>query len=820
MTIKSILRRSFVNPFSIILISLAAISFVTDVLFASNFSRNFSTFLILLTMYLISAVIRFVQELKSKRTADFLSSLAVIDVTVWDGDHWRQVPGNELKNGDRILLEAGMKIPSSVKLFSASDFYVSESAITGESDVFEKSAGELCRAGSIVVGGKAEGVVEAQKSEGKKNFSSAFSSVQKNQSFDRGASSIAKVLLRFAVILIPLVFVISFNTRGDLLRSFLFALSVGVGLIPEMLPMVVNACLAHGSSVMGRKQTVVKNIDAMQSFASLDVLCVDKTGTLTEDKILLEYYMDIFGNESKHVLEYAYINSLYHSGVKNILDSGILAVQEWNGFDGKKLEDNYQKLDSLPFDYQRKIASVLVRPWNNSTNDMEENILIVKGGVEEILNRCSFFEYRNHVSDFDEDCHKKALEMTSEMSADGMKIVAVASKKVQDSVIAAQDECNLTLLGFLAFFDAPKQSALSAIEKLRARNVSVRVLSGDKKNVTQSICRRLKFNTENMLTGVQLQNLKEDEILQRIESTAVFAELTPEQKSFVIKALQCNGHTVGFLGDGLNDINAVTQCDAGISVENSVAALKECSNVILGKKDLNVLEEGIVQGRKAFMNMTKYIKITASSNFGNIFSIVLASVLLPFFPMSALQLLLLNLLYDTLCLSLPWDNVDEDECEKPLEWSGRSLGKFMRFFGPVSSLFDVITFVFLYFVLCPTICGGSYGILTVEGQNLFARIFQTGWFLESLWTQVLILLLLRTKKIPFMQSSPSRLFQVVTILGIIIFTSLIYTTLGNFAGFYPLPAQYYLFLFAVAASYLGFMTVAKKIYIRKNKTLY
>lgn len=385
-------------------------------------------------------------------------------------------------------------------------------------------------------------------------------------------------------------------------------------LIPEMLPMVVNACLSHGSSVMEKKQTIVKNIDAMQSFASLDVLCVDKTGTLTEDKILLDYYMDIFGNENKTVLEYAYLNSLYHSGVKNHLDSGILAVREWPTFDDKKLESEYKKIDSLPFDYQRKITTVLVK----SATD-KENLLIVKGGVEEILKKCSHFEYKNQISAFDDDCHRKALEMTGEMSVDGMKIVAIAFKKLIENSISPDSENNLTLLGFLAFFDAPKQSAFSAIQKLKEKNVSVRVLSGDKKNITASICRRLKLNTENMLTGTDLLNLKDDEILQRVETTEVFAELTPEQKSLVVKILQQNGHTVGFLG----------------------------------KKDLDVLEEGIVQGRKAFMNMTKYIKITASSNFGNIFSIVLASVLLPFFPMSALQLLLLNLLYDTLCLSLP-----------------------------------------------------------------------------------------------------------------------------------------------------------------------
>ncbi len=811
MAIKSILRRSFINPFSLILISLAVISFVTDVLFASNFSKNFSTVMILLVMYFVSAVIRFVQELRSKKTADYLQSLVETDVTVFRSNEWIEISVDELKADDRILLKAGMKTPRDVILTSAVDFYISESAITGESDVYEKTDGELCRKGSIVVGGKAEGVIQLANNPAKKIFPTE----RRRPSFDKGASSIAGVLLRFAMVLIPLVFIISYATKGDVLRSFLFSLSVCVGLIPEMLPMVVNSCLAHGSSVMGKKKTVVKNINAMQSFASLDVLCVDKTGTLTGDKIILEYYMDVLGNESSKVLEYGYINSLYHSGVKNHLDSGILDVRSWKNFNAAVIESKYKKIDSLPFDYQRKIASVLV-----AETETQEQMIIVKGGVEEILCKCSVFEYKGEISILDDECRRKALEMTGELSSDGIKLVAVAYRKISGNAISSQDENELVLLGFLAFFDAPKQSAFSAIAKLKEKNVSVRVLSGDRKNITQSICRRLQLNTDCMLTGTELGNLEDDEILQRIEKTEVFAELTPEQKSIVIRILQQNGHTVGFLGDGLNDINAISECDAGISVENSVAALKECSNVILLKKDLNVLEEGIVQGRKAFMNMTKYIKITASSNFGNIFSIVLASVLLPFFPMTSLQLLLLNLLYDTLCLSFPWDNVDEDECDRPLEWSGKKLGKFMRSFGPVSSLFDILTFVFLYFILCPSVCGGNYKELSPLIQAQFVRFFQTGWFLESLWTQVLILLLLRTKKIPFVQSTPSVPFQIVTVFGIIVFTALIYTPLGSYAGLCPLPAVYYVFLLCTVALYLGLMTFAKKIYVRKNKKLY
>lgn len=810
MTTRSILRRSLINPFSVILISLAAISFITDVLFASNFTRNFSTFLILLTMYLVSAVIRFVQELKSKRTADYLQSLVEADVMVFRDGQWVRVISENLKTGDVILLEAGMRIPRDIRVSSATDLYVSESAITGESDVFEKLVDDTCRLGTIVVGGKGEGVICDSIPQKPKRFGSAGG----RQSFDKGAASIAAVLLRYAIVLIPLVFLISLATKGDVLRSFLFSLSVGVGLIPEMLPMVANACLAHGSSVMGKRQTVVKNINAMQSFASLDVLCVDKTGTLTGDRILLEYYMDVLGNENSKVLAYAYLNSLYNSAVKNHLDNGILEVEGWNSFDSESLVKQYAKVDSLPFDYKRKTASVLV-----GNRESGRKILIVKGGVDEILLRCRNFEYREEVHAFDGECRARAIEMTSDMASDGMKLVAVAYCDVSaDSLSIGQDE-SLTLLGFLAFFDAPKQSAFSAIENLKRKNISVRVLSGDKSNVTLSICRRLKLNTDSFMTGSALAALDDDEILQCVEHTEIFAELTPEQKSLVVRILKQNGHTVGFLGDGLNDLSAISDCDAGISVENSVDAVKECSNVILMKKDLNVLEEGISQGRKAFMNMMKYIRITASSNFGNIFSIVLASVLLPFFPMSALQLLLLNLLYDTLCLSFPWDNVDEDEYDRPLEWSGRTLGRFMMFFGPISSLFDIATFVFLYFVMCPSICGGSYASLSPLMQNEFMHVFQTGWFLESLWTQVLILLLLRTSKVPFIQSSPSLPFQIVMGLGIMVFTSMIYTPVGVYVGLCPLPVSFFGFLLVIVVGYLMLVTFAKRIYIRRNGKL-
>lgn len=821
------LRRAFVNPFAIILLILASISFVTDVLLASNFSRNMTTVIIILSMLLISGVVRFMQELRAKSVADHLTGMIASNILVRRNNRWVGLSSTELVVGDQVRLLAGDRVPADIRLTAADDLFVSQSVITGESAILEKNTDVLAQEkarsygeytniafmGSAVIGGTAEGVVLAV---GKDTVYGGFSGTQSSEKngFDQGAGSIAWVLIRFMTILIPVVFVACGITQGDWFSAFLFALSVAVGLTPEMLPMVINACLAKGSAIMGSKQTVVKNINAMQGFGSMDILCVDKTGTLTGDSLILEYYMDILGNESQDVLDLAYLNSLYHTGVSNHLDAAILKYQEMPGKAGhfQELEKMHPKLDELPFNHERKFASVLVK-------GKEKNLLIIKGSVDEVCRRCGFVEYKGNRNVMEEDGLASAHAVVDEMTEDGMKVLAVAYKELEQDYLDTKDEQNFVLLGYLAFFDAPKQTAAAAISKLQKLHVGIRVLTGDQESVAISICRRLGIDTAETLTGAQLENLSDDEAPIKIERTTVFSELSPKQKAQIVQTLQSNGHTVGFLGDGMNDLPAVVESDVGISVDTAAEAVREGADVILLKKDLNVLEEGIKEGRKAFANVSKYIRITASSNFGNIFSIVVASVFLPFFPMTSVQLLLLNLLYDMLCLVLPWDNVDEEICARPLEWSGRTLGRFMRFFGPISSFFDIITFSYLFFVLCPSVCGGNFAALAEGGQLRFIAVFQTGWFLESMWTQVLILHLLRTQKVPMLQSRPSRPVMVVTMLGILFFTILTFTPVGTLIGLTALPLSYFGFLVVIVLLYLLFVTLAKGRYLKKYHEL-
>lgn len=827
-TVLHRLRRAFINPFSVILFILASISAVTDGFLASNFSRNNTTVIIILCMLLTSGVIRFVQEMRAKRVADHLTGIISSGVQVRRDGHWSTLSSSDLVVGDVVRLHAGSRAPADIRLTAARDLFVSQSVITGESAILEKTTGTLspnavgslekCRnivfMGSSVIGGTGEGVVLAV---GKDTVYGGFT--QPNESrktgFDQGASSIAWVLIRFMVVLIPVVLVACGLTKGDWLSAFLFALSVAVGLTPELLPMVISACLAKGSAAMGKKQTIVKNINAMQGFGSMDILCVDKTGTLTGDTILLEYYMDILGNESNAVLDMAYLNSLYHTGVQNHLDAAVLKCLEMPGRRGhfQTLSTQHPKLDELPFDFQRKLTSVLVQGDG-------ENLLLVKGSIGQVCRRCTQVEYQGHRLPLDAHGMESVHAVVDEMLEDGMKVLAVAYKPLDSEQVTPQDEEGLILLGYLAFFDAPKRTAADAIEKLHALHVGVRILTGDQKSTALSICRRLGIDTAQVLTGGELELLTDNELPVVIQRTTVFAELTPKQKAQIVQALQANGHTVGFLGDGMNDLPAIVSSDVGISVDTAAQSVKESADVILLKKDLNVLEAGIEEGRKAFFNVTKYIKITASSNFGNIVSIVVASVFLPFFPMTAVQLLLLNLLYDTLCLVLPWDNVDQEACARPLEWSGRTLGRFMRFFGPISSLFDIATFAYLYFVLCPQVCGGSFFSLAgSEVQQYFIALFQTGWFLESMWTQVLILHLLRTSKTPLIQSRPSRPVMMVTLMGILVFTILTFTPVGHLLGLTALPPVYFVFLVGIVLLYLLLVSLAKVWYVKRHRQL-
>ena len=703
------LKRAFINPFSIILFVLAAVSFITDVCLQSNYGRNGTTVIIILSMLLLSGTVRLLQELKAGHAAELLTEKIQTTVTVRREGHIMEVPSEELVVGDIVRLSAGDRVPADIRLSRTDDLFVSQSLLTGESTILEKNAerlnpmthtslnsfSNLAFMGTIVISGSGEGIVLAA------GINTVYGSYlyelqQTKRGFEQGVNSIAWVLIRFMAALIPFVFVISGITKGDWLTSFLFSLSVAVGLTPELLPMVVNACLAKGSTAMGKKQTIVKNINAMQSFGSMDILCVDKTGTLTGDEVLLEYYLDILGDERQDVLDCAYLNSFYHTGVANHLDRAVLKCSSMPGKEAyfRNLPEKAEKLDELPFDYDRKCVSILL-----SVQD-KGNYIITKGDVDSVYSRCRYVCHHDQVIEVDPSDSGGVHAVVDEMLEDGMKVLAVACKPAPgQSLLYPEDERDLILLGYVVFFDAPKSSAASALDKLRQLHVHVKVLTGDQKSVAVSICRRLGIPTDLALTGEEIESLTEDELITSVEQASIFAELTPSQKSQIIQVLRENGHSVGFLGDGMNDLSAMTAADVGISVDTAAEAAKESADVILLKKDLNVLEQGIMEGRKAFANMSKYIRITASSNFGNILSIVLAGAFLPFLPMTAVQLLLLNLLYDILCMTLPWDNVDADIYDKPNVWSGKTLGRFMRFFGPLSSLFDLITFAFLYYFL-------------------------------------------------------------------------------------------------------------------------
>ena len=825
------LRRAFINPFNVILFILGIISLVTDVFLVSNFARNATTAIIIFSMILISGAIRLIQELRAKNAAQQLNRLIHESITVRREGELIEISAEKLVVGDIVLLSAGNRVPADIRLTEVTDLFISQAAITGESAILEKNCRALSYSSletltqlenlafmaTTVISGKGEGIVLAV---GKDTLYGSFAKPDSDdkKSFQKGANSIAWVMLRFIAVLIPIVFALLGITGGKWLESFAFALSVAVGLMPEMLPMVITACLARGSLTMSRKQTIIKDINAMQGFGSMDVLCMDKTGTLTTESILLEYYMDVLGNESSEVLDLAFLNSFYHSGVRNPIDNAILACQTMPKRETHyaDLLTQYQKTDEIPFDYARKFVSTLVTDKNG------ESQLIMKGDISHIVARCSHVEYRDKNLPIEKGGVQSVSSVVDEMLQDGMKVIAVARKNVgQQNQITPADEEDMILMGYLAFFDAPKKTAKVSVAALKRLKVTPKILTGDQADVAVSVCRRVGISSETVLTGANLDEMADSELSAAVEKIHVFAELTPGQKVRLVSALCQNGHTVGFLGDGINDIPALCEANVGISVDTAVDAAKDAADVVLLQKDLGVLEQGILEGRKTFTNMLKYIKITASSNFGNILSIVCASAFLPFLPMTAVQILLLNLLYDVLCIILPWDNVDEEETLSPRDWSGRTLGRFMLSFGPISSLFDIVTFLFLYYFLCPMLCGGAtYLNLTVPALRLqYVSFFQTGWFLESMWTQVLILHFLRTRRIPFVQSRPSAPVICITLAGIVAFTAITFTKGASLFGLTKLPRWYLVFLLIVALLYMLLTTVVKTFYQKKYHEL-
>ena len=809
------------NPFIYLLMVLGGVSYATGDVRAAT---------VMGVMILVSVFLRFIQELRSSKAAAALKAMVSSTATVLrrgfvtggsDLDlvafsSPREVPLDQLVPGDVVRLSAGDMIPADLRLISAKDLFVSQAALTGESFPVEKvdhlpkateseakdplSLPTLCFMGSNVASGTATALVVAT------GGSTYLGSLAKDlvgkralTSFDKGVSKISWLLIRFMGVMVPIVFILNGVTKHDWKDAFLFAISVAVGLTPEMLPMIVTSNLAKGAMAMAKRKVVVKNLSAIQNFGAMDILCTDKTGTLTQDEVYLERHLDLDGEESLHVIQQAYLNSFYQTGLKNQLDRAVLKHVELN--DEMTLGKTYRKVDEIPFDFERRRMSVVVNREGTG------HVLVCKGAVEELLKACTRFELNGVVAEMSDEVRERAKTLVKEHNAEGFRVVAVANRVMASPKenYGVGDEQDLTLLGFLAFLDPPKETAGPAIQALRDYGVAVKILTGDNATVTRKICREVGLQVERIVLGSEIDGLGDDDLGVLAEEVAVFAKLNPMQKSRIIQALRAKGHTVGYMGDGINDAGALREADIGISVDTAVDIAKESADIILLEKSLMVLEEGIVEGRKIFANIQKYLKMTASSNFGNVFSVLGASALLPFLPMLPIQLLINNLLYDFSQIAIPWDRVDEEYLKVPRKWATADLTRFMVWIGPLSSVFDFATFGVMWWAFKAT----------TDAQQ---GVFQSGWFIESLLSQTLIVHLLRTAKVPFIQSRAALplLLSTLTLMGIGMVIP--YTGFGRALGMVALPWAYFGWLLLILLGYCALVQGVKTWYMRRYNT--
>ena len=809
------LLKTVTNPLSLLLIVLALVSLFTGSLVSAC---------IIFVMVLFGGLLRFSQEFKSNKAAEKLREMVSSTATVsrqgndrsatseheTEMSHGKEIAVKLLVPGDIIFLSAGDMIPADVRLIVAKDLFLGQSTLTGESmpaekhvelpDHKEKNSLELvnlCFMGTAVVSGSGTAVVvETGSQTYLASLAKTVSGRRVRTSFDKGVNGVTLLLLRFMLIMAPLVFVINGVLKKNWVEAFTFGLSVAVGLAPEMLPVIVTANLAKGAITMSEKKVIVKNIDAIQDFGSMNILCTDKTGTLTQDKIVLQRHLDPEGKDSIDVLKYAYLNSFYQTGLKNLLDVAVLERnQELESMD---LEKTYQKFDEIPFDFVRRRMSVVIEEPG------KEHVLICKGAVEEVLKVCTQLKIHDQVIPMDDAAHVRVADLQHKLNSDGLRVIAVAYKVMppDQSHYAIADESNLILLGNIAFLDPPKESAAQAIKALKGHGVDVKVITGDNEVITRKICKDVGMPVQNVLLGSDAEDLSDDELATVAMTTTIFAKFSPTQKAKVIQVLRKQGNIVGYMGDGINDAAALREADVGISVDTAVDIAKESADIILLEKNLLILESGVIEGRKTFANIIKYIRMGTSSNFGNMFSVLGASALLPFLPMQPVQILINNLLYDFSQTGIPFDHVDQESLAKPPKWEISNIRRFMIFIGPISSIFDYATYALMWFV---------FGATTVEHQALF----QTGWFVESLMTQTLIVHVIRTAKVPFFQSRASlpMLLITATVMGIGMY--LPFSPIASSLGFVPLPAVYFLWLFSILTCYCILTQWVKTWFIRK-----
>jgi Mg2+-importing ATPase len=818
--------KAYITPFTLVLIVLGVISFITDYLLAAPKDRDLFGVMIIFTMVIVSGTVTLIQSVRSNQAAEKLKSLVKITANVKRSGIYQEIPMEEIVCGDVVKLSAGDMIPADMRLLVTKDLFISQAALTGESYPIEKSTAleiaeigvatdypNLLFMGSNVISGSSEGVVIAVGNQTLfGDVASDLTQKSEQTSFELGINKTSMLLIKFMALMTPLVIVINGFAKGSFMEAFLFGLSVAVGLTPEMLPMIVTTNLVKGATKMSRKGTIIKNLNAIQNFGAIDVLCTDKTGTLTQDKIILEYHLDCNGVEDSRVLRHAYLNSYYQTGLKNLLDVAIIEATNEEKLD---LSNNYRKVDEIPFDFERRRMSVVV------TDDTGKTQMITKGAIEEMLAISSYVDYHGQAFPLTEAEKIKVLAKVEDLNNDGLRVIGVA-QKTNPSVVdefSIADEAEMVLIGYLAFLDPPKETTKQALEALKQSGVDVKVLTGDNELVTRSVCRQVGLSNEALITGERLEHLSDSELSEVIEQNHIFVKLTPKQKSKIVRVLRSNGHSVGFMGDGINDAAAMKDADIGISVDTAVDIAKESADIILLQKDLMVLEKGILSGRETFGNIMKYIKTTTSSNFGNMFSVLVASTFLPFLPMLPLQILFLNLIYDISCISVPWDKIDRKYLEAPKRWETSSIGKFMIWFGPTSSIFDITTYLIMYFIICPAAVGGSFHTLNSTQRLAFIAIFHAGWFVESLWSQTLVLHALRTEKLPFIKSNASFIMTTITLLGILIGTILPFTAFGENLGLVALPHSYWFFLALTIIAYLILVSIVKHFYVKKYGAL-
>ncbi|EHQ26677.1 magnesium-translocating P-type ATPase [Mucilaginibacter paludis] len=816
------LFQAFVNPFIAVLLILASVSFVLDVMMAAPGEQDYKTVIVVSVMVILSSLLRFWQEFSSNRAADALKSMVKTTATVLRQKTGRtEVNIVDLVPGDVIYLSAGDMIPADCRILYSKDLFISQAMLTGESLPIEKrehgipdadqrsplDLENICFMGTNVVSGTATAIVVTT---GNLTYfgtiGKAITGKRNETSFDRGVNKVSWLLIRFMLVMVPLVFLINGLTKGNWFEALLFAISVAVGLTPEMLPMIVTANLAKGALNMSKRKVIVKRLNAIQNIGAMDILCTDKTGTLTMDKIVLERHLNVFGDEDDEVMKWAYLNSFHQTGLKNLLDVAVLEHAEIHSC--VNAEEHFKKIDEIPFDFQRRRMSVILEEKSG------KHLLICKGAVEEMLEQCAFAfdpgeDKQLHIENdkivpMDDAMRRIILSTSKKLNEEGLRVLLVAIKEYDERPLnySVADEANMVLTGFIGFLDPPKPSAKSAIEGLQKLGVSIKVLTGDNDVVTKKICRDVGIPVNHVLLGSEMELLTDAELTGMLDETSIMAKLSPIQKARVIKLLQAQGHTVGFMGDGINDAAALRDADVGISVDTAVDIAKESADIILLEKDLMVLRKGVIYGRRTFGNIIKYIKMTASSNFGNMFSMLGASALLPFLPMLPIQLLVQNLLYDISQTSIPWDSMDEDFIEQPQKWDARGISKFMLFIGPISSIFDYATFALMWFVF-------------KANSPAHQSLFQSGWFIEGLLSQTLIVHMIRTRKIPFVQSWAATPVVALTSLIMLLGIAIPFSPLAHILNLQALPLVYFPWLIGILVAYCLLTQLVKNWFINK-----